>query len=60
MCSEKENEDMSATLNQLYSPYKSLEESLKEMKNMRQGKKEKRNWRKMMKDIKADMDEGKL
>lgn len=59
MC-EKENEDMNTTLNKYCTPSESLEQSLKEMKLMRSGKKKKRNWREMMKDINKDMDEGRL
>ncbi|MED4353589.1 hypothetical protein P9265_14830 [Schinkia azotoformans] len=51
---------MNAAMDKYCSPSKSLEESLKEMKAMRQGKKKKRNWRVMMKEIKKDMDEGRL
>jgi hypothetical protein len=38
------------------NPSESLKESLKEMKLMREGKKPKRNWREMFKDILATID----
>jgi hypothetical protein len=37
-------------------PVNSLEQSLKEMKLMREGKKPKRNWREMFKDIVQNLD----
>jgi hypothetical protein len=37
------------------SPVESLEDSLKEMKLMREGKKKKRNWREMFDSIRNEM-----
>jgi hypothetical protein len=61
MCEKKENDEMNATsLDRYISPAESLEDSLKEMKLMREGKKKKRNWREMFKEINKDIDEGRL
>jgi len=42
------------------SPSESLEQSLKEMKLMREGKMKKRSYKEMREQMKKDMDEGRL
>ena len=58
--SNEEEKDMNgALMSNVHNPSKSLEESLKEMKLMRQGKKPKKSWDDMVSEIKSNMDEGK-
>ncbi|AUS16145.1 hypothetical protein C1N92_20085 [Bacillus velezensis] len=57
---KKENEDMNATVFNHCSPSESLEQSLKEMKLMREGKTKKRSYKEIRAQMKKDMDEGRL
>lgn len=54
----KEEKNMKATVIERYcTPAESLEESLKEMMEMRKTNAPKRNWRDMMKDLEDDLDQ---
>lgn len=53
---KKEGDDMNNNIKRPFTPAQSLEESLKEVRLMRDGQKKKRTWREYRNDVRSNTD----
>lgn len=60
MKKDRESEDMNATQERHCTPAESLEQSLKEVKQIKQGKKKAKSWSELYSSIKKDKKNGRL